>query len=209
MRHLRSFLLLLSFALLTGCWTLVEPSALRKPNLQQTLSLPADVLYTFQGDKPVDQRYYAGLLSGKYLAEFEDNGGIYFRGPGRCVVWADVPEKQQRLVAEGGLWVAKSTTTPKFRIYRYLATEGTQTRSGVPGAPTGATSVDVAASAPTNGGGVIPIYVPVNPTPAQAGLGAGIAAGIIALTAHMDDGKIAFQRPNPPSGAFDGRIIRP
>jgi hypothetical protein len=209
MCHLRSFLLLLSFALLTGCGTLVEPSALRKPNLQQTLFLPADVLYTFQGDKPVDQRYYTGLLSGQFVAEFEDNGGIYFRGPGRCVVWADVPEKQQRLVAEGGLWVAKSNTTPKFRIYRYLATEGTQTRSGVPGAPTSATSVDVAASAPTNGGGATTIYVPVNATPVQSGLGGGIAAGIIALTAHIDDGKIAFQRQDPPSGTFDGRIVRP
>jgi hypothetical protein len=207
---LRSFLLLLFLSTLAGCGSLVEPGTLRKPDIQQTLSLPADVLYTFQADKPVDERYYTGLLAGEYVAEFEDDGGTYFRGPGRCVVWADVPANQQRRVAEGGLWLAKGNTTPKFKIYRYLATEGVQARSGVPGAPTGATSVVAVASAPgSDVSAVIPIFVPVTATPFQAGIGSGIAAGVIALTAHTDDGKIAFQRPDPPPGTFDGRITRP
>ena len=213
------FLTLLTFLLaIAGCSSPVAPGSLRNASSGASLLLPKDVLYTFQSDKPLDKRYYTGLLAGQYVAELEDEQGTYFRGQGTCVVWADVPEKQQRMVAQGGIWIRKGDGKPRYRIYRYLGTDGVQPRQGVPGAPASQIPGTTASSPPARNVDptvTIPIAtaVPVKASPIQtglgAGLGAGIAAGIVALTAHMDDGKIAFQRPDPPADAFEGRVVRP
>jgi hypothetical protein len=115
-------------------------------------------------------------------------------------------------VAEGGLWIAKGASNLNFRIYRYVATEGTQARCGVPGSPNCVNSTDGATSAPILGGnsefGSTLLYVPANASPIQAGVGVGIAMGVIALADRIEAGKIVFLRPEPPRNAFDGRVVR-
>jgi hypothetical protein len=190
-----------------GChrWP-VTPSHLRKVSTPQTLVLAQDVFYTHQTDKPVEQRYYAGLLAGSYQAELEDDQGTYFRGTGLSVVWADAPQARLQHVAQGGIWVAKGDAIPKYRMYRYLGSESTRPRSGVPGAQGTEQAANAGASAPANGTLPTSLGKVNGATSMQAGLGTGIAAGIIALTEGMDDGKIAFQRPDTPAGVFDGHF---
>ncbi len=195
---------------LCGCDTLVTQDELRSPAVADSLTFPADVYYTFQGDKPVGERYYTGLHAGRYVAEWEDARGTYYRGPDYAVVWADAPQLHTHYVAQGGLFIAKGDAQPRYAMYRYLGTEGTQARLGVPGEPPMAAS----AAASATPGGVIPVgndvtvYGP-KVTPLQAGLGAGIGAAIVNATKDMDKGKIAFQKPATPVGTFEGRFVHP
>ncbi len=195
---------------LSGCDTLVTQDELHRPAVADSLTIPADVYYTFQADKPVGERYYTGLHAGRYVAEWEDARGTYYRGPDYAVVWADAPQLHTHSVAQGGLFIAKGDAQPRYAIYRYLGTEGTQARGGVPGEPPLAPS----AAAAVTPGGLVPggndvtIQGP-KVTPFQAGLGAGIGAAIVDATKDMDKGKIAFQKPATPVGTFEGKFVRP
>jgi hypothetical protein len=201
---------LVAILALSGCDTLVTQDELHRPAVVDSLTFPADVYYTFQGDSPIGERYYVGLRAGRYVAEWEDARGTYYRGPDYAVVWADAPQQHAHYVAQGGLFVAKGDAQPHYVMYRYLGTEGTQARVGVPGEPPMPPST--AASTPPGGvtpsGNNVTIYGP-RVTPLQAGVGAGIGAAIVNATKDMDKGKIAFQKPTTPAGTFEGKFVRP
>lgn len=197
---------MLSVALLTlsACDTLITQEKLRRPTDADSMTLPADVFYTAQADKPVDERYYVGLLGGRYVAEWTDANGTFYRGSGEAVVWADDPNKQIRHVAQGGLYVANRDAQPRLTMYRYLGTEKIQKRRGVPGSPGGTLSAPESAPSPMGTNDVL-----VSGWNAGSDLGVGIGMGIVAMAIDMDSGKIALQKPPTPVGIFEGKFTRP
>lgn len=100
--------------LMTGCG--VNPKNLRKPIEQSSIELKEPMVFLLSAC-PIcgETKIATGLISGKYTSEFEDDDGVYYRGPSFCKI------QSLGYYFEGGIWISKSSNAdPKFKIYRYM-----------------------------------------------------------------------------------------
>ena len=114
--------------LLAGCAANgIDPSSLKKPVVASIINLKSD--YSFA--KKISIAYSSAaneatysLVSGQYLAEFEDDKGVYYRGPNNCLsisVTTAVAEKapsRQNLIRQGGIYLPRSPAEVAY-LYFY------------------------------------------------------------------------------------------
>lgn len=112
----------LSLLLLSGCAT--SPDQYQPSTLKEHVVITADALYE-EKRGAFNSIWTVGLHPGTYTPELEGEGGVFFRGPPRCVVhqpgaktgatnattgvWAN---------REGGIWIP-SDRTQSPRVYFY------------------------------------------------------------------------------------------
>lgn len=108
MMGVRQALFLLSAFLLFGCAT--SPERYQPSTLKQQLALANDS--TYQVKSPFGVVWTIGLHPGLYKPELEGEGGVFFRGPERCVIFQpgdnSVPTTTVGGVfpnREGGIWI--------------------------------------------------------------------------------------------------------
>jgi hypothetical protein len=223
---MRQFLPLVScvLALVSGCASTVSVDSLKAPADRTPITFAHDFMYDYshQPDLPQpDAGAVRGVLAGTYVPEFEDAGGVYYRGVGTCVVVLSSPEKShKRYLEEGGVWIEKNTAHPKFRLYRVLAVatqrsvpfDGDLASSGVCGTPVASPAAvagtgAAAAGATRQAQGVV--VAPPGATALQAGVGGGIANALVASIIASDRGKLAFLPQPPDDVRIDGAYSRP
>ncbi|KZN37919.1 hypothetical protein N480_14340 [Pseudoalteromonas luteoviolacea S2607] len=66
-----------------------------------------------------------GLKKGIYKAEFEDQFGIYYRGPKNCVLVES--SANYKAESDGGLWLPKEGSKHSPKIYAYIQEKNNQT----------------------------------------------------------------------------------
>jgi hypothetical protein len=168
--------------ILTGCASVIEPSALSKVENGKSITLVKNLSYHPGGIAMPAARH--GAIAGNYIAEWSSKDGTYYRGPGLCIVHGP-------LLQQGGIWIPHSATNEKFRLYSYIGSHaGAGSGSGVE-----AMVEPGVVAAPTA-------------SPVQAGLGVGVAVGIGMAIEALDAGKIALF-PTPPNGVdFDSVLAK-
>lgn len=203
------WLLLGLFALaMAGCAGVsVSPTKLRPVADARTIELT----------KPVHWKYDSGLgfgywqyqlVAGSYVATLEDDSGTYFWGPKptclyqtviaeskpasgsslQCVIF--VPRKAGDapvvFFVNGSMLMQHAFNPDKTPIVDQID----------PGVSTARTSPDTSSTVSA----VVANSVPYNATPLQAGLGGGIAAGIIAVMSESERGSLIPFNKQPPAG---------
>lgn len=100
----------------------VSKKSLKKPVVVTQLELPTDYLYDKSGiyidSAKVKGSYYYGVTAGKYVAEYEDKNGIYYRGLDRPVILYGSNSKGEKSLVPGGIWLPKEGKK-YFRPYWY------------------------------------------------------------------------------------------
>lgn len=168
---LKKLIVIVSIISLTGCSTtfsIVHPDKLSKPEHIKTIELKED----FVTSKEIGWKtlWNYRLKAGTYAAEYEDTEGTFYRGPEKFYIEQSEYTPPAGNAFEGGLWLAKCSNKVaqhRFDIYTYI----------------GDTPI-LEDTAP------LPPIVTSMP-PLQAGIGAGLGAGIVTLLISMDYGKIA------------------
>ena len=193
--HFRVVLITLSLTALIGC---VAPptstTALRQPSRTRKIAFDRDFLFT--GSKPGNIQRYTGFLAGTFEAAYEDNEGIYYRGHGPSVVWADDPVGHIQFLADGGVWISKTSGSRHFKIFRIIGTEIERSTD------TGAIAEyrhSRKSRQPSTDGQFIANQVEAGVSPAVAGVGYAIGMAIIDNLIELDQGKIKFNRDDPPT----------
>lgn len=186
---------IVALALLAGCANQpISTESLRSTNETRVLVFDKDFMYT--NSKPGNVQRYVGILAGAYRAVYEDDDGVYYRGQGPSIVWADEPEKHEQYLAEGGVWISRVPSPPRFKIFRIIGTE--ITRSTSTGATAPWSSLGDGAATTAVGTQFAVDHVATGQSPASAGLGSAIGISIVEKIIELDRGKIKFDRDNPP-----------
>lgn len=148
-----------------GCAThapIVETANLRDVVGKRTIVLPHPV------SRALDNNMKQGLAAGAYVAEKENEFGIFFVGAGRS--FFETSRNGRTFYHEGGFWMSKNDKiAPRF--YFKLWTSGESVDN--------ATTQTIAGS---------PLIQTMNPV--QAGVGGAIAGGIMAGIAAAHKGEI-------------------
>ena len=124
-----------------------------------------------------------GLAAGKYVAVGENDKGILFKGPGRCVMFHH--SRGWRIQA-GGVWLSKEAV-PRLQLYVYGRVEFADYPSQMAAMSAQRTAAPPPATATAGGGETVVIEIPVTVplTPGAAVAGGVIGTGIVnALVAH-------------------------
>jgi hypothetical protein len=192
---------------MTGCAGVsVSPSKLRPATEAKTIELTQPVRWKYDSGLGFGYWEYQ-LVAGSYKPTLEDNNGTYYWGPKptclyqtaiieskppqgnslQCVIF--LPRKAGEspvvFVVNGSMLMQHAFNADKTPIID-------QVDPGVTPANPPDTTSTVAAIAANS--------VPYNATPMQAGLGAGIAAGIIAVISESEHGNLVQFNKQPPAG---------
>jgi hypothetical protein len=144
-----SLTLVFASSVIAGCASPIAPESLRRPSAAATVTVQKDFTY-------MPTLYTYGLAAGLYVAEFEDDEGVFYRGPARCFR-EQMPASDRVFSGEGGIWIAKGPQ-PTYRPYLYLYSGGSHN-----GSPQDAQAIVIAATP-----------IPPNATPVQAGVGTAL-----------------------------------
>jgi hypothetical protein len=178
---IRSLAGLIVGTLVSGCASTIQVSSLAKPvNASDTVSVTG-----FSYAKGL-----IGLDSGVYKIEHENADGYFYRGPGLPVLLAPPLNMNRASFPDdkfpGGLFVPRSRDPKGYRVYYYqLNTPG----SPNPTAPVTAGSANPAMAVPSE---TITAAIPAGASPAAAGIGGGIAGGLISYMIESGRGQIVL-----------------
>lgn len=113
----------LAFVLLpfiAACASVVKLDGLKPPTDQADTVHVTSFTY---GARDKKLRNSIGLKDGDYVAEFENDAGVFYRGPGRCVFIPDVVNMNKTKYPDntryGGIYISKSQTRKEYRVYYY------------------------------------------------------------------------------------------
>ena len=115
-----------------------------------------------------------GLGAGTYKLVFEDDEGMFYRGPDWCVrFYGEKSDSIPEYFKDGGIWIPKHLSGSRARVFEY--TYGRQTPSRDSGGSRVASDQSVVNTAVSNAVSV------GTPSPLQAGIGAGAGVAVASL----------------------------
>jgi len=172
-----SLLAVVGLALVAGCSTVIPLDELRPPAPSQ------GVVELGRGFSTTWRTAQVRLIPGNYAPVAQNEKGVFYRGPSGCLVVTHEDGTVQ--TSEGGFWLP--TGKDDAILPRYFVYTGTMKtyKKGIAVAPS-----DYDPTLATAVQGIVLSPVPVSP--AVAGLGAGIAAGIVGALATVDTSRITF-----------------
>ncbi len=103
---------------LSGCAG-IDTAQLAAPDTSWHVVLTENM--TYKGKRGL-YSYEEGLKKGEYRPEYQDESGIYLRGPEQCAFTTPGHDGIMR-VYEGGIWLPKDFDMSKARIYSYFSAE--------------------------------------------------------------------------------------
>lgn len=113
----RRWILILSMVFLISSCAGIDPKTLATSHVDAYISLTHDMSYT--GKRGL-YKFEEGIKKGIYKAEYQDNLGIYFRGPPNCTFTTPDSDGITRIY-EGGVWIPKNWDMKQTRIYSYFS----------------------------------------------------------------------------------------
>lgn len=122
--------------------TTISPSDLKHPAEATVLHFDKDFRFDRPGAAKADgdRQPQSGLQAGDYVAEYEDDDGVFYRGNGSCVLMLSLPARNLQVFADGGIWLPRTPGKP-YRLYRY-ALEHTERVAAITPDANGQWSVD-------------------------------------------------------------------
>jgi len=201
------FTLLLATAatlLLAGCAG-VSPSRLLKATEPSELSLTSDVEWEFKlgSLRPMVYRYR--LAAGRYVAEYQDANGIYFRGDGDCFSQEaiSVSAEDQRIalgkvfVLPCGVYLPRAPEA-EAKWFQYV---------GAPPKLQGSTAAPVSGQDTTTV--AMTTALSMYPTqPVQASAGGAIGGIVVAAIIAGEKGNLQISEHQPPTGAIRRAVLK-
>src|SRR5690242_9329168 len=119
MTRLTVTLAAMALLVLVSCVTPISPEQLKKPTGVSPITIQSDFTYPLS----TGSNNKLGLRAGSYIPEYEDNSGIFYRGPAKCVInQINIKPPNVAIYEEGGLWIPKASQAATPRIYHYLGT---------------------------------------------------------------------------------------
>lgn len=106
----------------------------RRVGSPDTLETPPDGFKYFT-QKGITQM---ALAPGEYVAEYENDRGIFYRGPARCLYQADVAGRYEGIRMDGGVFVPSSESEVAM-VYWYAGSDRKAPRINETGPERGAT----------------------------------------------------------------------
>ncbi|MES2015246.1 MAG: hypothetical protein V4484_02025 [Pseudomonadota bacterium] len=190
-KEIMKIALLSAVLLLTGCGTSI--AHLTVPLTVTSFELRAPFVFTSTGGLGGMKLEYT-LTPGVYVATFEDNAGVYHRGPDGCYSskvlaagWVFTPASvgKENFRSDCGIYMYKNPATlPK--LYIVLGTEqGMFAPKAAPAPASASVGANVISSQPQLGGA----------TAVQGGVGVGIAMGVGAALASAERGNLMIIDP--------------
>lgn len=99
---------------LSGCTTSPRVSDLKKiESAEATLVIELAQGVSYSERRGIGVLWTLGLTAGRYVPEYEDDDGVFYRGPSKCVTQS----APQVMKYEGGVWLSKSGKPPRLYYY--------------------------------------------------------------------------------------------
>jgi hypothetical protein len=167
-----------------GCATPISTLTLKKPDSPSQIVLKEDFTY------PTGGQGVWGVIAGTYTAEYIDDNGTFFRGPGACMInFKKVPTIDGNVgLLDGGIYVAKSGTKSSVTVYRYLWLNSPKSTN-----PTTQVGNDLIVN---------------SSNPVQAGLGAGIGLGVVDSIIASERGKLVIHPKPKPEISLEELLVK-
>jgi hypothetical protein len=190
-RSLTRLCVLVCFCItLISCATTVVTSKLKKPVGREALTLTQDVILPL-GNNGADKII---VKAGLYTAEFEDENGVYYRGPAYSLwmILANNSAKDKSYRRNGGFWRANAATaTPKFNVYHYYVPMLVENAKGEVSAPisgfNGQTPYYPSGTTAPTSGVTLPTPAPTGRAIGSQAVGGAIAGAIVdSFTSGLD-----------------------
>ena len=206
--HRRAIFLAIPIVLtgLFGCAATLESEGLQIPADRVRAHLEAGASYAYGGS--TNSRFEVGVLPGDFTLELKSATGQYYLADAPSVWWKAAPDKFL-VLKKAGIWIPFDRTQPA-RIYFYnhaghaMLSSLDELKSLKPESIRTSISagqsdvVDVVASQAA---------LQSRATPLQAGVGAGLGAGVVTAIVEYDRNVPVFH-PAPVSPAFGAHISK-
>ncbi|MDM8359008.1 hypothetical protein [Pandoraea communis] len=201
--RLGKFSITSALVVLCGCATVIDQARLNTPSPHAIVfNTPFTYSTSAESDLPrPEPGAFRGVLAGTYVAVYEDDHGIYYRAPGRCIISMTYPSKGKKYLVEGGIWIEKNSVSPKFRLYR-IAGLGVGEPSPIGDLPPCSINSNAVENQGKSAEALNQLVIqsavapPVPAGPIAAGVGSAIAYTLVGAMIESEKGKIILY-PSP------------